>query len=283
MSGESAVMNQAAGAAATATVPGSLRFNWATLKVLWGRDLKRFFRQRSRIAGALIQPLIFWFVIGSGLSGTFRMPGAEGLGYLEYFFAGILVMVVLFSSIFNTMSVIEDRTEGFLQAVLVAPGSRAALVLGKALGGTTVALVQCALFLALSHWAGFEYGTISWAYLLTVLFATSLGLTGIGFAIAWWLQSVQGYHAIMSVLLLPAWILSGAMFPVPQNSSWLSAMMRYNPMTYCVDGIRHALYGLGNPVPGSTLTATPLLEMLLALVFATGALSLATWVCKRSE
>ena len=103
------------------------------------RDVKRFVREKSRVAGALLQPLIFWLVIGSGMSGTFVLPSARGMNYLEYFFPGVLVMVVLFTAIFTTMSVIEDRHSGFLQAVLVAPGSRASVVLGKCLGSATVA------------------------------------------------------------------------------------------------------------------------------------------------
>jgi len=127
------------------------------ISVLWRRDLVLFTRQKSRIAGTLIQPILFWLAIGSGMAPTFRL-GSGGIGYMGYFFPGTLVMLVLFSSIFATMSVIEDRHQGFLQGVLVAPGSRASVVLGKSLASTTVALIQAALFVLLAPFAGFPLG-----------------------------------------------------------------------------------------------------------------------------
>ena len=218
------------------------RREWATVAVLWRRDLMRLFRQKSRLVGALAQPLIFWLVIGSGMAGSFRAPGSE-VGYLTYFFPGVVAMVVLFTSIFTTMSVIEDRHAGFLQSVLVAPSSRAALAAGKIAGGTTVALLQAGLFLALAPFAGFAWGGIAWGALAVVLTLTSLALTALGFALAWWIDDNQGYHAVMSVLLIPLWVLSGAMFPVAGARPWLAALMRANPLTYAVDGTRRALAG----------------------------------------
>jgi len=249
------------------------RLNWATVAVLTSRDLRRFFRQRSRVVGALVQPLIFWLVIGSGLAGSFRMPGQEGVGYVQYFYPGIVMLVVLFTSIFTTMSVIEDRHKGFLQAVLVAPASRTALVLGKTLGGVTIALVQAALFLALMPLARFDVRTVDWPLVAGMLLATSIGLSSMGFAIAWWLDSTQGYHVVMSVLLIPLWILSGAMFPVEGAAGWLRAIMKVNPMAYCVSGIRRGLYGHGS--------GSPLVELAVVGAFAVIATVLAAWVCSR--
>ena len=180
--------------------------------MLWWRDLVRFFRQPSRLAGALGQPVIFWLVIGSGLAATFRMPGAE-VGYLEFFYPGVLLMVVLFAAIFTTVSVIEDRHAGFLQAVLAGPGSRAALVLGKAAGSASVALSQAALFLALAPGAGIQLLRVDWPLLLAALALAALGLAALGFAVAWTVDSVQGYHALQMTLLVPLWVVSGAMFP----------------------------------------------------------------------
>src|SRR5207302_1582487 len=138
-------------------------------------------RQLSRVVGALVQPLIFWLVIGSGLSGSFRMQGADGVGYVQYFYPGIVMLVVLFTSIFTTMSVIEDRHKGFLQAVLVAPASRAALVLGKTLGGVAIALMQAAIFLALAPLAGFDVRAIHWGELALLLVLIGVGLSSMGF------------------------------------------------------------------------------------------------------
>ena len=124
----------------------ALGYDLATVRVLWWRDLARFFRQPSRLAGALGQPILFWLIIGTGMASTFRMPGADAaVGYLQFFYPGVVLMVVLFAAIFTTVSVIEDRHAGFLQAVLAGPGSRAALVLGKTLGSASVALTQAGI------------------------------------------------------------------------------------------------------------------------------------------
>ena len=171
--------------------PGVAAQELATIRVLVVRDMVRFFRERTRVVGALLQPLIFWGIIGSGMSIAFRLPAASGVNYLEYFFPGVVVMVVLFTAIFTTMSVIEDRHSGFLQAVLVAPGSRAAVVLGKCLGASAVALVQGALFLLLLPLAGFEFAAVSWGTLGACLVLTCFALCTMGFAVAWWLDSSQ--------------------------------------------------------------------------------------------
>ena len=239
------------------------RRDLATVGVLWRRDVVRFFRERTRVVGALLQPLIFWLVIGSGLSPTFRMPGAEGVSYLQYFFPGVLLMVVLFTSIFATMSVIEDRHQGFLQAVLVAPGSRSAVVVGKTLGATTVAMVQAGLFAALAPLAGFAGGQVEWGWLVLALVTTSVALSAFGFAVAWWLDSTQGYHVVMSVLLLPLWIISGAMFPAPEVP-WLQVLLQANPMSWAVGAMRHALQG--GPAPDGMLVGFALVALGLAIV-----------------
>jgi ABC-2 type transport system permease protein len=259
-----------------APAPSALRLNLAAITVLVTRDLRRFFRQKSRVIGALVQPIIFWLVIGSGLSGSFRMQGAEGVGYVQYFYPGIVMLVVLFTSIFTTMSVIEDRHKGFLQAVLVAPASRVSLVLGKTGGGVAIAMVQAALFLALSPLAGFDARAVAWPLLAAMLLLSSIGLSSLGFAIAWWLDSTQGYHVVMSVLLIPLWILSGAMFPLGGAARWIGWLMRINPMAYSVSGIRRALHG--HAIDSASSVA---LELGVVAAFALLATVLAAWMCAR--
>jgi daunorubicin resistance ABC transporter membrane protein len=276
-----AVVDRAA--AAAAPPPSLARLNLATAGVLVGRDLRRFFRQPSRVVGALVQPLIFWLVIGSGLAGSFRMPGAENVGYVQYFYPGIVMLVVLFTSIFTTMSVIEDRHKGFLQAVLVAPASRASLVLGKTLGGVAIALAQAAIFLVLAPLAGFDVRAIGWSTLLLLLVGVGIGLSSLGFAIAWWLDSTQGYHVVMSVLLIPLWILSGAMFPLVEGNGgtrMIGWLMRLNPMAYAVAGVRRALYGGAAP-GGGGLPSTTTLELAVTWLFALFAIVVAVRVCSR--
>jgi daunorubicin resistance ABC transporter membrane protein len=278
-----AIAEESAPTPAAAPPVSILKLNSATVGVLVSRDLRRFFRQMSRVVGALVQPLIFWLVIGTGMASSFHMPGAENVGYVEYFYPGIVMLVVLFTSIFTTMSVIEDRHKGFLQAVLVAPASRASLVLGQTLGGVAIALAQAAIFLALAPLAGFHAGAIEWPMLALLLLLTAVGLSSMGFAIAWWLDSTQGYHVVMSVLLIPLWILSGAMFPLAAthgSSRWIGWLGHANPMAYAVSGVRRALYG--GVVPGGDgLGASMALDLGVTLAFAVVAVLVAVRVCSR--
>ncbi len=258
--------------------PSALSFDLATVRVLWKRDLVRFFRQRSRVIGAFVQPLIFWAIMGSGFSSSFRIRGAEGVDYKQYFFPGILLMVILFTSIFSTMSIIEDRREGFMQAVLAAPSSRVAVVLGKVLGGATLALIQAGAVLALAPLGGFRFAEVSWPLLTAHLVLASIGLCAVGFAIAWWINSTQGYHAIMSVLLLPAWIVSGAMFPVNDGPAWMRVIATVNPLSYAASGVRRALTG-GAMASG----ASTVVELAVVSAMAVVAIFLGALVCRRSR
>lgn len=247
---------------------GALSWEAGTIAALWRRDLLRLVRERSRWIGVVLQPLLFWVVIGSGMDRVFALPGAEGTSYRAWFFPGILVMIVLFTTIFATMSVIEDRQSGFLQQVLVAPGSRLSLVLGKVAGVTTMALIQAALFLPVAPLAGFPLGAVAWPTLLAAVLLTCVGLTAVNLAMAWVLSSTQGYHAIMSVVLIPLWILSGAMFPA--DDGWIGAIMAANPLAWSVGAVRAALAGAG--------AATGLLML---AGFAVVALALAARTCSR--
>src|SRR5262245_53319711 len=178
------------------------------IATLWQREIKRFVRQRSRILGALGQPLLFWLLLGGGFKPSFQPAGMPAhVDYLEYFFPGTLLLILLFSSIFSNISVIEDRREGFLQAVLVAPIPSMALVLGKVLGGATLALVQAIFFLLLAPATGIHLSLHTLLTTLAVLSLLALGLTALGFAIAWRMESTQGFHVAMNVFLIPLWLL----------------------------------------------------------------------------
>jgi ABC-2 type transport system permease protein len=227
---------------------------WLPVWTLTVRELVRFFRQRTRIVGALGQPVIFWILFGAGLGGSFKnpewVPEGVNMTYQEYFFPGVAVLILLFTAIFSTISIIEDRREGFLQGVLVSPISRVSLVLGKISGGTVLAVVQAVAFLLLGpllHMVGLA-PTISMSpsfvsVVSTFAFLVLLGfaLTALGYLIAWPLGSTQGFHAIMSVFLFPMWLLSGAFFPGEQ-AGWLTWIIKLNPLTYGVAGLRRLMY-----------------------------------------
>jgi ABC-2 type transport system permease protein len=184
-------------------------------------------------------------LFGAGLGPSFRWS-ESGIGYGEYFFPGVLVLILLFTAIFTTISVIEDRREGFLQSVLVAPIPRWAMVLGKLCGGTLIAALQGILFLALGlaigPWLGFHFAWsgLDLLQMAALVTAISFALTGLGFVLAWRMDSTQGFHAVMSVLLMPMWLLSGAFFPA--ESGVLGWIVRLNPLTYGVAGLRRLLY-----------------------------------------
>jgi ABC-2 type transport system permease protein len=210
---------------------------------LWWREIVRFYRQRSRVVGVIASPLLFWLVIGSGFGTSFRAGSAAGQQhYLDYFYPGALIMIVLFTSIFAMMSLIEDRKEGFLLSVMVAPVPRSAIVLGKVLGGTTLAAIQGLIFLAFAPFVGVHLGIIDFLLVVFVVFLVSFALTSLGFAIAWPMDSTQAFHAIINLFLIPLWLLSGALFPLAGASGWLRLVMRLNPLTYGVEALRVLLY-----------------------------------------
>jgi ABC-2 type transport system permease protein len=248
---------------------------------LWQREVVRFYRQPSRVVGALAPPVVFWLLIGSGLAPSFRPAGAgdaeaAGAGYLAYFFPGIVILILLFTAIFSEISIIEDRREGFLQGVLVAPVPRAAIVLGKVLGGTTLAMLQCIPFLALAPVAGLgvpQPGSL--ARLAVVLFLLAFALTALAAAIAWRLDSSQGFHAIMNLFLIPMWLLAGTLFPLA-GTRWLGVLMRANPLTYGVAALRRAL--VGGPLPDLPGFGASLAVTAACAALAFGA---AVWVASR--
>src|SRR3984957_7452143 len=233
---------------------------------LWWREIVRFYRQPTRVVGVLASPLVFWLVIGSGFGTSFRSGGGPGQQhYLDYFYPGALIMIVLFTSIFTMMSVIEDRKEGFLLSVLVAPVSRSAIVLGKVLGGTTLATIQGLIFLVFAPLVGVHIGLGSFALIAVTVFLVSFALTALGFAIAWPMDSTQAFHAIINLFLIPLWLLSGALFPISGASVWLRVLMRINPLTYGVEALRQLLY----PASGGSL-ASSLATLILFSLFMFG-------------
>src|SRR5215813_2251776 len=214
---------------------------WLTAFTLWWREFVRFYRQRSRVIGVIASPLLFWIVIGSGFANSFRSQG-NSQHYLEFFFPGSLIMIVLFTSIFAMMSVIEDRNKGFLLSVLVAPVHRSAIVMGKILGGATLAAIQGVLFLVFAPAIGIHINFSNWLLVFLIVFLISFGLTALGFAIAWPMDSPQAFHAIVNLFLIPLWLLSGALFPLNGASKWMAFVMRINPLTYGMDVLRTALF-----------------------------------------
>ena len=210
--------------------------------VLCQRELIRFLRQKNRVIGSLVTPIVFWVFIGLGMGHSFAAPnGDTSAGYTTYFFAGTVLLSLLFTAIFSTISVIEDRREGFLQGVLVAPVGRVAIVGGKVLGGAVLATGQGIIFLLLGVVSGIIHLTIvSTLAAIGVMFIASLGLTALGLFTAWKMSSTQGFHVIMNIFFMPMWMLSGALFPLRDDMPRLfKAAMLVNPLTYALACLRY--------------------------------------------
>ena len=220
------------------------------------RELVRFFRQRSRVIGVLATPLVFWLLIGSGFNG------------MAYMFPGTLVQLVLFASIFSTISLIQDRNDGFLQGVLVSPAPRSAIVLGKVLGGMGIALIQGVLFLFLGPFVGVWPSPLGALAAVGSLALVSFSLTSLGVALAWRFTSVQGFHGVMNLLLIPMWLLSGAVFPRGPALPWVRGVMTVNPLTYGVELVRNCL------VSGEGMSTS--LALAVTAVFGAAMFGLAT-------
>ena len=268
--------------------PASLLAYLGAAAALCWREIVRFIRQRNRIVASIGTPLVFWLLFGAGLSRSFKIGNAAASqqSFLEYFFPGSLFLLVLFTAIFSSISIIEDRREGFLQGVLVAPIPRWAMVLGKNLGGTIVALVQGLIFLLLALTLPVELSLARAVALVALLAVASLALTSLGFAFAWKTDSSQGFHAIMNLVLMPLWLLSGGFFPAPDlatnptlSQTALHYAMRLNPLSYAVGGVRRllapeAVYP-GCWVPELTTS------WIVTLLFAMVTFAAAVWVSRQ--
>ena len=227
---------------------------------LWQREMLRFWRQKSRVMTVVASPLIFWLLIG------------YGSGDVARYYSGTLVLTVMFSAIFSTISIIEDRREGFLLSMLVSPAPRTSLVLGKILGAATLGWIQGLMLLVFAPLAGVNIGPVQVLWVVAAMFLIYFALTGLGFAIAWKMDSTAAFHGIMMLLLVPMWMVSGALFPMATAHGWVKAIMWINPMTYSVSLLNYTL-GLPNAVPGPMESLAITAAFGLALLLASGMLA----------
>ena len=201
------------------------------------RELLRFVRQPTRIVASVATALLLWLVLAGGLSGAFSGP----MEYGPFLVPGMAAMVALFSSIFAAMSLIEDRESGYLQAVVIAPGGLRAMVIAKCGAGALVAGAQAAVVLAAGPLVGLSPSATGWLLALAALGLLSIGITGLGLALAWRTGSAAGFHGIMNGLLMPMWLLSGAVFPRESAHPVMGVVMDVNPMSFPVAVLRSAM------------------------------------------
>lgn len=211
--------------------------------VIWLRELIRFVREPVRIAGTVAQPLLYLLLVGNGLAHGFRLREGGPTNYLAFMFPGIVAMSVLFTSIFSAMSIVWDREFGFLKEVLVSPVPRAAVAIGKALGGATVAVVQSAVLLGMAPLVGINLSVGMYAGMVGVLAVLAISLNALGILVSTRVGSMQGFQVVMNFLVMPLFFLSGALYPLRGMPAWLGVLMRVDPLTYGVDALRHLIFG----------------------------------------
>jgi ABC-2 type transport system permease protein len=220
---------------------GTIREDVRAALIVWRRELIRFGRNKTRIITSLVQPILFLFVLGTGLSPI--IGGATGFDFRTFMFPGVLAMTVLFTSIFSSVSIVWDREFGFLREMLVAPVRRGALVAGKALGGATVATIQGAIMLVLAGLVHIPYTPVLLLILVSEMALTSLTLTAFGVLLASRMQQVETFQVVMQFFVLPMFFLSGAVFPLSRLPRWLAALTKIDPLSYAVDPMRRAIFG----------------------------------------
>lgn len=239
--------------------------------IVWLRDIKRFWRDTPRRVGAFVQPLIYLFLLGTGLQAAFKVFGGGNTKYIQFMFPGILGMTVLFTSVFSAISILWDREFGFLKEVLVSPVPRSSVAFGKIIGGASQAMIQAAILLILMFFPfmyGFSVATFVKAIaLIPLVLLLAVGMTSIGVAIAANMKSMEGFPMVMNFLLLPLFFLSGAMFPLQGLPGWMTFLTKINPLSYGVDMLRGiALRGVNvtsasssilSKVPAQDLARTP--------------------------
>ncbi len=247
--------------AAPATVIGvrdvgnSIADDLRAVRMVWKRELIRFTRNKVRMITSLAQPIIYLFILGTGLSQL--IPGGSKIDYRTFIFPGVLGMSVLFTAIFASLSIVWDREFGFLREMLVAPVRRSALVLGKCLGGASVATFQGAVMLVFCGLVHVPYSPALLLSLVGMMALLAFMLTALGTVIAARMAQVETFQVVMNFIVLPMFFLSGAVFPLDRLPRWLSALTKVDPMSYAIDPMRRAVFDHVNISPRLARTLNP--------------------------
>ncbi|MBE0447035.1 MAG: ABC transporter permease [Actinobacteria bacterium] len=241
---------------------------------LWLRDVTRFIRDKPRIISSSVQPLLWLFVLGLGLSTAFVRGG--GSDYLRFIYPGIIAMSVLFTSIFSAVSIIWDREFGFLKEVLAAPIPRWSVAIGRALGGSTVAVMQGTIVLLFAPVVGLSFTAAQLLLAFLLMFMIAFSMTSFGILIAVRMHTHEGFQVVVNFILLPMFFLSGAMFPTQKGLPvWMHVLVSIDPLSYGVDALRQTL--IGNPI-------YPIwLDILVVVCFGAIVLAIGVWYFERNE
>lgn len=281
MSGIAVAATPAATTAPADTRLASLR----AIYIIWYRDILRYWRDRWRLVASLAQPLLFLIVFGSGLSSSLRSGlsfGSGGLSYIQFMYPGIIGMAILFTAIFGAMSIVWDREFGFLKEVLVAPIDRWSVAIGKALGGTTQAMIQGLVLLVLAPLVGVKLSPLTVLEIVPLAAVLAFGLSAFGVALASMMKSLQGFQVVMNFLMMPMFFLSGALFPLTNLPGWMTVLTRLDPASYGIDPLRRVVLS-DSGLPGALIDGLSLsinghalaIPLEAGIMFAFGAVMLA--------
>jgi ABC-2 type transport system permease protein len=237
------------GQAGPPTPEGALIRNLRTIGMVWKREIIRFRRTPARIVSGLAQPILFLFVLGAGIKPLVGETSAGGVDYQQFILPGVMAMSVLFSSLFSAISIVWDREFGFLREMLVAPVSRAGLVLGKAAGSGTVAAGQGLILLIAAPIVGVHLDALQIIQVIPLLLLLAFALTAFGIVIASRMQRMESFQMVMGLVVNPMLFLSGAIFPLAGLATWLAVVTRLNPATYGIDPIRRVMLGESDAAP----------------------------------
>lgn len=207
--------------------------------VIWLREMKRFFRDRSQLWVGTVRPVTWLFFMGFGLSPSYH--GSHGASYTQFMLPGVIIMTLLFTAIQSSISIIWDREFGFLKEMLVAPISRTSIVIGKAFGGTTLSMIEATIVLCLGPFLHVRFSAVQFLACLAIMAGVAFAISALGITIASRMRSFEGFGAIMNFLVMPLFLLSGALFPLQGLPVWLAFLVRSNPLSYGVDLMRGCL------------------------------------------
>ena len=271
----------------------SWRSEVRAVKIVWRRELIRFAGDRTRMLTSLIQPLLFLFVLGSGLQ-TLSAASTDGVDLKTFMFPGVLLIAVVFSAMFSAASIAWDREFGFLREMMVAPVRRSSIVIGKCLGGATIAALQGAIVLALAGLVGVPYDPLLLLGLFGLMLLLAFTITAFGVMIALRVKQIQTFTIVMQMLVMPMYFLSGALYPVTGLPTWLEVLNRLNPLTYAVDPMRRLVFTHLDASAAARRTLDPgitwwgwhvpsVVEAGIVLLLGLAMLAVAIWQFNRTE
>ncbi|GAA4793723.1 ABC transporter permease [Actinomycetospora chlora] len=272
----------------------SLATEWRAAAVVWQREMIRFVKDRSRILSSLAQPLLFLFVLGTGLGSLLTTSAGGSVGFTTFLFPGVMAISVLFTAAFAGISIVWDREFGFLREMLVAPVSTASILVGKALGGASVATLQCLVLLALAGLVGVPYDPLMLLGMIGLIFLMGFMITALGLLLAARVRQVQSAMPLVQLVITPLMFLSGALFPLSGLPTWLAVLTHINPMTYAVEPLRSLVFDhldvdaatRARFDPGITWggwTVPVGVQILITVAFSVLLLALAVWRFRRTE